>query len=169
MFPTSLLAALLVSLTILRTANGLIVRKPPVTLALSRQFNATGLKNLYQHDRNRPRFLKARGSKREYKPTPQDSALTHIVTVVVGDGICKSSYSASRLAVIPQIGKHQTRSSSTLEDQSQFGSRVHLLTASLNGFVLLSSNTWIGAGQPYQPRDNSQDCGMSGSFVTVKV
>jgi len=93
MFPTSLLAALLVFLTILPTAHGLVVRKSPITLALSRQLSATGLKNLYQHDCKRARFLKARGghAKRQYKPTPQDSAVSHVATVGVGAGVCEFS------------------------------------------------------------------------------
>lgn len=93
MFPTSLLATLLVSLAILPTANGLVVRKPPVTLGLSRQVNAIGMKNLYKHDLNRAQFLQARGghAKRAAAPTPQDSAVSHIATVGVGAGTCEFS------------------------------------------------------------------------------
>ena len=94
MFPTSLLATLLVALTILPTANGLVVRKPPVTLALSRQFNADNMKNLYQHDLNRVQFLKAQGghSEREYEVKSQSSAVSHVTAGVgVGAGTCEFS------------------------------------------------------------------------------
>ena len=89
MFPTSLLATLLVALAILPNANGLVVRKSPVTLALSRHFSATGMKNLYQHDLNRAQFLKTGGGHTKRTPTPQDSAMSHLATVGVGAGTCE--------------------------------------------------------------------------------
>lgn len=59
MFPTTLLTALLLALFV--AAKPIVqVRDSPVTLPLSRRVNITSAQNLYQHDLNRVKAMKAR-------------------------------------------------------------------------------------------------------------
>jgi len=59
MFPTTILTALLLALSV--AANPIVqVRNSPITLPLSRRINTTSIHNLLQHDLNRAKALKAR-------------------------------------------------------------------------------------------------------------
>jgi cathepsin E len=60
MFPTTLLTALLLAISV--AANPIVqVRHSPVNLPLSRHVNTTSVHNLVRHDVNRAKALKARG------------------------------------------------------------------------------------------------------------
>ncbi|KAF8148922.1 hypothetical protein B0H34DRAFT_679583 [Crassisporium funariophilum] len=60
MFPTTLLATLLLSLSV--AANPVVIQRSPVSLGISRRVNVTSAHNLVRHDHNRAQALKALGA-----------------------------------------------------------------------------------------------------------
>ena len=85
-FPAPLLAAPLVSLTILSITNGAVVRSPLVALALSRQSNVTRMKNI-----NKNWTQTSKHASHESGPVPLDSAIITTATVGLGLGNCEFS------------------------------------------------------------------------------
>nr|AHA86292.1 aspartic protease 2 [Leucoagaricus gongylophorus] len=131
MFPTTLLTALLLALFV--AAKPIVqVRDSPVTLPLSRRVNITSAQNLYQHDLNRVKAMKARAK------------------VVLGDEL-----TLEEAAIVNEPVDNQAVTYIASVGVGSPATTYQLLSGTG------SSNTWVGAGRAYVRTSTSQQTGNS--------
>ena len=146
MVPKALLNTLLLALVVAANPVPSLVKLP-----LTRRFNSangTAL-NLLKRDQARVRSLVTRSVINE---PITDNAVHYTASVEVGAGTCMFG---SQLLL--GLGLTALQTTCLLTQGGAVSPSHHVLFSSCS--LLYSSNTWVGAGQAYQPGPNSQDTG----------
>ena len=128
---SALLALTLAAVAV--SAKPIVIRDAPVTLAIARRFNTTGVVNLLKADQSRAQVLKARSQASDLASTSAlDAVLAAGVDVPVTNGAVVYTASVG-------VGSPATTYDLIIDTGS--------------------SNTWIGAGKSYVKTSTSVDTG----------
>lgn len=128
---SALLALTLAAVAV--SAKPIVIRDAPVTLAIARRFNTTGVVNLLKADQSRAQVLKARSQASDLASTSAlDAVLAADVDVPVTNGAVVYTASVG-------VGSPATTYDLIIDTGS--------------------SNTWIGAGKSYVKTSTSVDTG----------
>lgn len=154
-----------VFLSLFVVASPLVVRDGPISIPLARRFNVTGAKNVLTADQARAEFLK--GGNRQsilnagpaFRSVPvANSGFVYTAAVCATIITCSDvtdselNFILNRLtsAVLPRLVRYCVRLKPAM-----YSSLVVVNLIVDTG----SSNTWVGAGTPYQSTKISQDTG----------
>lgn len=154
-----------VFLSLLAAASPLAVRDGPISIPLARRFNVTGAKNVLAADQARAKFLKDGNRQSILNAGPASRSVPVVnsgfvytaavcATIITCPDVTDSDliFIRNRLtsAVLPQLVRYCVRLKRAI-----YSSLVVVNLIVDTG----SSNTWVGAGTPYQSTEISQDAG----------